>query len=746
MNRYSTILLSCLSGVLLCLAWPPLHYFTFVVFFAWVPFLYATHKTKTLLFFALCALCMFLVWNIGTTWWIVKSTWVGGILAMVANSLLMTFVLCLYYIIRKESNFVIECLSLIILWMSFEFIHLHWQLSWPWLNLGNVFADRINWIEWYRYTGVGGGTLWILITNCIIYWIVIPKKKGHLLLQLLFSITLLLIVWMVPFFFSHIIAKATNKHHDQYAQYSTLWQSFNDITTIDKKILQCFKEEKEAIKNNYFIDTNIHYWQQRMYLFFNKADTTPFTPLFLFKLTIALYEQHKEMELNMRERHSIRNEASFLDSCADFIKNCIPKSNILVLENYPSRNIDLKLINLLSERYRIIKTLISLKLRLNDSVTNESYENFEMSIRIADTIFGKSIGLSPHWVLDVYYNGLIAQETERIWEEYTGNIIIVQPNENPYHKFDTTNTENEINQLISLTKQKIDSNTILVVWPETALPIPILEDSDMNTLKNNYDAILNFVHQYPYTFIISGIETYKLYNTNPNNGSARKLNDNCYIDNYNSAIGIQDNYILQYHNKSKLVPGVETLPPILKFLEPFFSIFGGATSSYGISTNPSVVFHRKNSSLAFFAPIICYESIYGDYVASFVSKGAEGIVIMTNDGWWGNTPGYKQHLAYARLRAIETNKWVIRAANTGISCFISPSGDIIQPSQWDKHTILKYTIPYYPDFTQWTFYVKYGDYLYHLSFLLSLLIIFICLMSWLKQKIEKIIYNYNKKK
>jgi apolipoprotein N-acyltransferase len=60
------------------------------------------------------------------------------------------------------------------------------------------------------------------------------------------------------------------------------------------------------------------------------------------------------------------------------------------------------------------------------------------------------------------------------------------------------------------------------------------------------------------------------------------------------------------------------------------------------------------------APAICYESIYGEFMSKYIRNGANLICIITNDGWWKNTPGHKQHMNYARLRAIETRTWVAR--------------------------------------------------------------------------------------
>jgi apolipoprotein N-acyltransferase len=106
------------------------------------------------------------------------------------------------------------------------------------------------------------------------------------------------------------------------------------------------------------------------------------------------------------------------------------------------------------------------------------------------------------------------------------------------------------------------------------------------------------------------------------------------------------------------------------------------------------------------APVICYESIYGDYVGQYIRNGAEFIFIVTNDGWWKDTPGYKQHLLFGRLRAIETRKSIARSANTGISCFVNQRGDIDQPQPWDTATAIKQTLVSNEGMT---FYTRYGD-------------------------------------
>ena len=103
---------------------------------------------------------------------------------------------------------------------------------------------------------------------------------------------------------------------------------------------------------------------------------------------------------------------------------------------------------------------------------------------------------------------------------------------------------------------------------------------------------------------------------------------------------------------------------------------------------------------------ICYESVYPEYYAGYVRKGARAMTIITNDAWWGDTPGYKQHLSYACLRAIETRRAIARCANTGISAIISPGGEIVASTPWWEACTLEGKIPVRDDIT---FFVAHGD-------------------------------------
>jgi apolipoprotein N-acyltransferase len=139
---------------------------------------------------------------------------------------------------------------------------------------------------------------------------------------------------------------------------------------------------------------------------------------------------------------------------------------------------------------------------------------------------------------------------------------------------------------------------------------------------------------------------------------------------------------IQFYHKSKLVPGTEQLPfvTVLPFLERLAISLDENSASGTLGKNATAKALGNGKSKV--APIICYESIYGEYVSEYVKDGASWLAVITNDAWWNNTPGHKQHFSYAKLRAIEQRKWVVRSANTGISGFIDPLGRTTMCSGW----------------------------------------------------------------
>ena len=145
-------------------------------------------------------------------------------------------------------------------------------------------------------------------------------------------------------------------------------------------------------------------------------------------------------------------------------------------------------------------------------------------------------------------------------------------------------------------------------------------------------------------------------------------------------------------------------PNVLDPLAKLIVNLGGVSGSLG-SENYLNSFILNSTILS---PLICYESVYGEVGLDNINL----LAIITNDGWWKNTAGYKQHFQYARLRAIEQRKSIVRSANTGISAVINARGDILQKSKWDEATCIVSKVEL-SNIT--TFYSQFGDYIGRLS-------------------------------
>lgn len=299
----------------------------------------------------------------------------------------------------------------------------------------------------------------------------------------------------------------------------------------------------------------------------------------------------------------------------------------------------------------------------------------------------------------------------------TTNVVVVQPNVEPYTEKFTTDPAILIADLIRLSESQIDSGTRLVAWPETAIPSQAWENKLLQ--NDQFQPVFAFLKRHPQIMLVTGIDSYKYWGAeNPGTFSIRQMSDGSYYEAFNTALGADASMNLQLYHKAKLVPGVETLPSWLGFMGKLFDDFGGISGSLGRSDSAMVLSAANNPYKA--APIICYESIYSNYVTEYVRSGANILTVITNDGWWGETPGYKQHMSMSRLRAIETRKWVARSANTGISCFISPSGEVWDAQPWRVKAAIKMPIPVN---NKQTFYVQFGDWMSRLLWPLAMLIL-----------------------
>lgn len=526
-----------MSGVLLGLSFPPL-YTTFFAFFGFVPLLFLVKlarehypdQSRRIVFRS--SYFSFLIWNSLSTFWVTNTAFFAGIFAVFANSFLMTLPVLLYLWLSRKLEAKWHSLLFITAWITFEFLHFRWEITWPWLTLGNSLASWPMAIQWYEFTGVFGGTLWLLIVNIMIFNAIqqhtgFKDFPGSRIIQLLLLIVL-------PLFFS-------------------------------------------------------------VFLYFNRKEISEDT----------------------------------------------------------------------------IKTLI------------------------------------------------------------------VQTNYDPHYGRINISKQQAIEQIIELIRPYVNEETELVILPETLIEqVNIGEISDELFIKR----IREEFAQYPGLQLIAGISGYQFYHIDHMDKlprSYRELKNTVrgnynYYEIFNAALyfGVKRGGE-QVYKKSIFVPGAEIFPypDVLFFVSPLVDKLGGSVNGYGKQEWPTTL-KTNNGNIA---SIICYESVFGEYVGRYMRDNAEAFVIITEDGWWGNTAGHKQHMAYARIRAIEQRKDIARAANTGKSVYINSRGGIEYLLPYETEGVLEVTLRKNKDRT---FYAVWGDLIGRLSLYTLLLMISYSLLFYWKKKVE----------
>ena len=268
-------------------------------------------------------------------------------------------------------------------------------------------------------------------------------------------------------------------------------------------------------------------------------------------------------------------------------------------------------------------------------------------------------------------------------------VVVIQPNVDPFHKYGVEPQSALDAQLIGLMSREVTPETRYIVTPET-----FTYDLDIDHPEKcpSYQRYRAFLAEHPETDLLLGALTYRHFEcAQKPTRSARSRGQGHWIDVYNTALVMDSQQIYGSYVKSKLVPGVEIIPyeNVLKFLGPLVAAFGGSSSSYGTQDEMDAIPCSDGRKLG---AMICYESVYGDWSRVATKKGARFLAVMTNDGWWGDTPGYRQHFNFARLRAIENRRDVVQAANTGRSGFINQRGDVLAKTGWWVETTLKGTL------------------------------------------------------
>ncbi|MEG2755743.1 MAG: apolipoprotein N-acyltransferase [Mucinivorans sp.] len=299
----------------------------------------------------------------------------------------------------------------------------------------------------------------------------------------------------------------------------------------------------------------------------------------------------------------------------------------------------------------------------------------------------------------------------------TINVAVLQPNIDPYNeKFGGLSRSSQRDIFLSL-MQQAPLQTDFFVLPETAF-------SDNLWLgrfneSHTVDTLRWFLRQkFPHATVVTGADTYRFVSPGePQSYTVRHLKgQGVGYESLNSALWIDSSSTVEVYNKGKLVCGVEMTPYPAFFgaLDRLLSVnLGGQGGKVGTSTKRTT---HKGVGVA-----ICYEAIYGEFYTEYIKAGAQAMLIISNDGWWGNTPGHRQLLRFARLRAVETRRAIARSANTGTSAIISARGDVVQSMGWDRRGVLSGGIELSKEVTP---YVLWGDIVVRVS-------MYVCLLSLL---------------
>ncbi|MFO7923441.1 MAG: apolipoprotein N-acyltransferase [Bacteroidales bacterium] len=296
--------------------------------------------------------------------------------------------------------------------------------------------------------------------------------------------------------------------------------------------------------------------------------------------------------------------------------------------------------------------------------------------------------------------------------------LILQPGLDPYDdKYNGASNPERLDHLIRLAAGNIEDDTRYIVTPETAVDSIWITDPDNNLSGRVY----RFLEQYPATGMVLGATAFSSVPRKGRTFTTRTDTDGNYFDVYNSALFYYNDEPVQAYHKHYLANGVEQIPfrGIFGFLERLSLDLGGVSGSLR-KGDGSRVFSAPDSNGFILGPLICFESAYGEYAASMTRKGADILIVMSNDGWFKNTGAYRQHLRLSQIRAVETRRSVVRAANTGVSAHISQRGEIAERIDWWEEGALAVKVA---GNNRITFFSQYGDYTGRTALFFSVLII-----------------------
>ena len=325
--------------------------------------------------------------------------------------------------------------------------------------------------------------------------------------------------------------------------------------------------------------------------------------------------------------------------------------------------------------------------------------------RIAAVAGCVSVIILPFIISNVIYAG---------YEEKSDplEVAVIQPNIDPYNKFQAMTQSQQDALFLSYAEKALENRKndttaagpLLLLAPETFTNDVVTNDLHMSRTLRLFD---RFLQDYPGVNILFGASSRTYIDSpEPPSYTARRVRDGRWVETHNSALITDGTGRASVFHKNKLVVAVEMTPYPAVFCRIDDMLGGVMGRCVGQDSVTVLPFRSPDGEVIPVGSAICYESVYGEYYTGYVRKGAEVMAVITNDAWWGNTPGYRQHLRYASLRAIETRRSIARCANTGISAIIGQRGEIVCSSSWWRPEILR---GYVNRNDELTFFVRNGD-------------------------------------
>lgn len=273
---------------------------------------------------------------------------------------------------------------------------------------------------------------------------------------------------------------------------------------------------------------------------------------------------------------------------------------------------------------------------------------------------------------------------------------LIQPDINPWDKWSLGNLNTFLNHYLELSQQAVDEGAEILIWPETAMPVYLMS----GPYGDIVDSLYGFLTKNN-IYLLTGMPDLRYHQDNIPDDAKYSEKGDYYYTTYNAVMLLSPHSRdLQKFGKVKLVPFGERVPYVdqLPFLGNIIK-WGVGLTGWNVGRDNTVfklpfpessntfISYSENDSL-FINGIVCYESIFPDFVANFVDRGAQIIAVVTNDSWYGKLSGPYQHKEFGALRAVENRRSVVRAANGGISCIINPLGITETESEMFERTVV----------------------------------------------------------